>query len=122
VLVNGDIALARELRVGVHLKAAQLAALGQRPLPQALPVAASCHDATELAHAERLRCDFAVLGPVQATASHPGAAPLGWAAFAALREAGTIPLYAIGGLGAGDLDIARAHGAQGIAAIRAFQA
>jgi 8-oxo-dGTP diphosphatase len=122
VLVNGDIALARELRVGVHLKAAQLAALAQRPLPQALPVAASCHDAAELAHAERLRCDFAVLGPVQATASHPDAAPLGWGAFAMLREASTLPIYGIGGLGAGDLDMARAHGAQGIAAIRAFQA
>ena len=121
VLVNGDVSLARELRVGVHLKASQLAALAQRPLPLALPVAASCHDAAELAHAERLRCDFAVLGPVQATASHPGAAPLGWAAFAALREASTLPIYGIGGLGIEDLDMARAHGAQGIAAIRAFQ-
>ncbi|HEU4991574.1 MAG TPA: Nudix family hydrolase [Luteimonas sp.] len=122
VLVNGDIALARELRVGVHLRAAQLAALAQRPLPQALPVAASCHDAAELAHAERLRCDFAVLGPIQATASHPGAAPLGWAAFAAVRESSTLPIYGIGGLGAGDVETARAHGAQGVAAIRGLQA
>jgi 8-oxo-dGTP diphosphatase len=122
VLVNGDIALARELRIGVHLKAAQLVALGQRPLPQALPVAASCHDATDLAQAERVRCDFAVLGPVQATASHPGAVPLGWAAFAALRETSTLPIYGIGGLSPEDLEAARAHGAQGIAAIRAFQA
>jgi 8-oxo-dGTP diphosphatase len=121
VLVNGDIALARELRVGVHLKASQLAALAQRPLPQALPVAASCHDASELAQAERLRCDFAVLGPVQATASHPGVAPLGWSAFAALREASTLPIYGIGGLGIEDIEAARAHGAQGVAAIRAFQ-
>lgn len=121
VLVNGDVALARELRVGVHLKAAQLAALGQRPLPQALPVAASCHDAADLAHAERVRCDFAVLGPVRPTASHPGAVPLGWVAFAALREASTLPIYGIGGLGPEDLESARAHGAQGIAAIRAFQ-
>ena len=121
VLVNGDIALARELRVGVHLKSAQLAALPQRPLPQALPVAASCHDAADLAHAERLRCDFAVLGPVHATASHPGATPLGWAAFASMRESSTLPIYGIGGLGLEHLDEARAHGAQGIAAIRAFQ-
>ena len=63
LLVNADIALARELRVGVHLKAAQLAGMAQRPLPMTLPVAASCHDASDLRHAERLRCDFAVLGP-----------------------------------------------------------
>jgi 8-oxo-dGTP diphosphatase len=122
MLVNGDIALARELRVGVHLKAAQLAALGQRPLPSALPVAASCHDAADLAHAERLRCDFAVLGPVQATPTHPGVTGIGWDAFAALREQTSIPLYAIGGLTPADLATARAHGAQGIAAIRSLWA
>ena len=104
--------------MGVHLKAAQLAGMAQRPLPAALPVGASCHDAADLRHAERLRCDFAVLGPLQATPSHPGAAGLGWAAFAALREQSTIPLYAIGGLGPDDLATAREHGAQGIAAIR----
>jgi 8-oxo-dGTP diphosphatase len=121
VLVNSDIALARELRVGVHLKAAQLAALGQRPLPATLPVAASCHALEDVVHAERLRCDFAVLGPLQPTPTHPGAQVLGWDAFAAVREQTTIPLYAIGGLGPADLPIARAHGAQGIAAIRALQ-
>lgn len=118
VLVNSDIALARELRVGVHLKAAQLAGLSQRPLPATLPVAASCHGLEDVLHAERLRCDFGVLGPLQATPTHPGAPVLGWEAFAALREQTTIPLYAIGGLGPADLPVARAHGAQGIAAIR----
>ncbi|MDQ2701595.1 MAG: Nudix family hydrolase [Pseudomonadota bacterium] len=120
VLVNGDIALARELRVGVHLKAAQLAGMAQRPLPAALLVAASCHDAADLAHAERLRCDFAVLGSLAATPSHPGVEPLGWEGFAALREHATLPLYAIGGLGPDDIATARAHGAQGIAAIRSL--
>lgn len=120
VLVNADIAMARELDVGVHLKAAQLAGMLERPLKASLPVAASCHDADDLAHAERLRCDFAVLGPLQSTPTHPGTATLGWAAFAALREHSTIPLYAIGGLTMADLPAARAHGAQGIAAIRAL--
>lgn len=118
VLVNGDVALARELRIGVHLKASQLAALVQRPLPATLPVAASCHGADDLRHAERLRCDFAVLGPLGPTPTHPAAQGLGWAAFAALREQASIPLYAIGGLTLADVATARAHGAQGIAAIR----
>ena len=120
VLINGDVALARELRVGVHLKAAQLAGMTQRPLPATLPVAASCHIAVDLAHAERLRCDFAVLGSLAATPSHPGVKPLGWEGFAALREHATLPLYAIGGLGPDDIATARAHGAQGIAAIRSL--
>jgi 8-oxo-dGTP diphosphatase len=83
-------------------------------------VAASCHDAAELRAAERLDCDFAVVGHVADTPSHPGRPPLGWTGFSALREGASLPIYAIGGLGAGDLARARAHGAQGIAGIRAF--
>ncbi|GAB6195794.1 Nudix family hydrolase [Lysobacter xanthus] len=120
VLVNGDIALASELGAGVHLRAAQLAALASRPRPGGVPVAASCHDAADLAHAVRLGCDFAVVGHVRATPTHPDRVPLGWAGFAALREQVALPLYAIGGLRAPDLAEAREHGAQGIAGIRGF--
>jgi len=83
-------------------------------------VGAACHDLTQLQAAQRLGCDFAVLGPVQATDSHPGAVPLGWDAFEALREQVSLPLYALGGLGPGDIEQARRHGAQGIAAIRSL--
>lgn len=117
-LLNRDIALARELEVGVHLGAEQLLQLDARPLPDHLPVAASCHDLQQLQAAQALGCDFAVLGPVQATASHPGTAPLGWEAFEQMREQVSLPIYAIGGLTLADLDNARRHGAQGIAAIR----
>ncbi len=120
VLLNHDIALARALGIGVHLRAAQLAALPARPLPPELPVAASCHDLDELRHAERLGCDFAIVGPLRATPSHPGAPGLGWDGFAALREHAALPLYAIGGLTPEDVPEARQHGAQGIAAIRAL--
>jgi 8-oxo-dGTP diphosphatase len=121
VLVNGDIDLARALGIGVHLKSVQLAALDARPLAPGLPVAASCHGAADLQHAERLGCDFAVLGHVAETPSHPGVPPLGWEGFAALRAQASLPIYGIGGLGPADLGQARAHGAQGIAGIRAFQ-
>lgn len=116
VLLNRDIDLARELGVGVHLGSEQLATLAQRPdVPG--PVAASCHDAAELRAARALGCDFAVLGPVRPTASHPGGAVLGWDGFARLRADSPLPLYALGGLGRDDLAVARDHGAQGIAAI-----
>lgn len=118
VLLNADVERGRALGIGVHLKAAQLAALDARPLPPGQTVAASCHCVDDLAHAERLGCDFAVLGHVQSTPSHPDAAPLGWTGFAALRELASLPLYAIGGLGPDDVVDAREHGAQGIAAIR----
>jgi 8-oxo-dGTP diphosphatase len=120
VLINGDVGLARKLGAGVHLRAPQLQELQSRPLQADLPVAASCHDARELALAEALACDFAVLGPLSATPTHPDAAGIGWNAFAAMRETVSLPIYAIGGTAVGDLAIARAHGAQGIAAIRAL--
>ena len=123
-LLNGDAAMALELGIGLHLRAAQLAT-PDRPLLEALrasgqPLAASCHGIAELRQAQALGCDFAVLGPVNATASHPGQSGIGWEAFAAIREHASLPVYAIGGLGPGDIGLARAHGAQGIAAIRAL--
>lgn len=120
LMVNADIALARELHIGVHLTSAQLVDLDDRPLPVGQLVAASCHDASELHRALALDADVAVLSPVQRTASHPEAAPLGWTRFAELRACSPLPVYALGGLGTDDLDIARAHGAQGIAGISAF--
>ena len=118
LLLNGDAALARKLRCGLHLPSAQLMAANERPVPAEVPLAASCHDAAELAQAQALGCDFAVLGPIARTPSHPGRNPLGWHAFAQLREAVPLPVYGLGGLGVADLGLARAHGAQGIAAIR----
>ena len=117
-LVNDDLALADVLGIGVHLPARHLRRLDARPLPPDRPVIASCHDLDELRHAQALGCDAAVLGPVLPTASHPGAPGIGWEAFATFREDVALPIYAIGGLGRGDLDLARTHGAQGIAAIR----
>ena len=123
VLVNGDAALATRLRVGLHLRAAQLREAGiatamARVRMQGGTVAASCHDAADLQRAAALGCDFVVLGAVLPTPSHPGIAGMGWDGFAALREDCDLPIYAIGGLGRDDIATARAHGAQGIAAIR----
>jgi 8-oxo-dGTP diphosphatase len=106
------------LGIGVHLGAEQLSQLDARPLPAGQCVAASCHSVEELQAAQRLGCDFAVVGPLAATASHPGAAPLGWEAFERLREEVPLPLYPIGGLLPAQVAEARRHGGQGIAAIR----
>ncbi|HDS0921615.1 MULTISPECIES: Nudix family hydrolase [Stenotrophomonas] len=119
-LLNRDIELARRLGVGVHLGGEQLLQLEARPLPADQLVAASCHDLAQLQAAQRLGCDFAVLGPVQATDSHPGSPPMGWDTFETLRAQVSLPLYALGGLHPDDITQARRHGAQGIAAIRAL--
>jgi 8-oxo-dGTP diphosphatase len=120
VLVNADIELAQDLGTGLHLRASQLRDLGERPLPAGTPVAASCHTLEELRAAQALGCDFAVVGAIRSTATHPDAEPMGWERFAALREAVSLPIYAIGGLTPDDIGEARRHGAQGIAAIRSL--
>ena len=121
LLVNGDIELAQRCGAdGIHLTAAQLmqsATCLQRP--DGSLVAASCHNAEELARAAQRSVDFVVLGAIQPTASHPGQPGLGWASCAALLAGYALPVYALGGLSRADLAIAWATGAQGVAAIRA---
>ncbi|MCF7201897.1 Nudix family hydrolase [Pseudomonas oligotrophica] len=123
LMLKGPLEWAADFpEAGWHLTAGQLReAVGQiRPLPAARWLAASCHDAAELEMATVLGVDFVTLSPVQATASHPGAAHLGWTRAAELLLGFNQPAYLLGGLAAADLDQARRVGAQGIAAIRAF--
>ena len=121
LLVNDRAALAEELALeGVHLSAAELMRATCRPLPQGFRVGASCHDERELAHAAHIGVDFAVLGPVQYTHSHPSQIPLGWDRFAALCKQAPLPIFALGGLRIGDLPRAIDAGAQGVAGISGF--
>ena len=118
VLCNGEIASAREWGCdGVHLTARVLASTTSRPAD--LLCAASCHTRAEIERAGELQLDFAVLGPVFATPTHPGAPTLQWEGFAAIAAEATLPVFALGGLAGADLDDAVAHGAHGIALRRA---
>ena len=83
--------------------------------PDGILVAASCHDREEVARAGALELDFAVLGPISATPTHPGAATLGFDGFAACVAGARLPVLALGGLDAADLRTAIDHGAHGIA-------
>jgi len=117
VLVNYDVELARRIGAdGVHLTAAQL--LGTAARPEVPWCGASCHSPEELRRAETLGADFAVLGPVRATPSHPDAAPLGWERFRQIAAGASIPVYALGGVVPGDLEQARSCGAHGLSMVR----
>lgn len=117
LIVNADIELAREVGAdGVQLTAAQLAELRERPDVEWC--AASCHNTEELHRAEALGCDFALLSPVLATQSHPGAPCLGWRTFADMIAGSSIPVYALGGLTRDDMTVARSYGAHGVALLR----
>ncbi len=124
-LLNADPDTALALGAsGVHLSAARLKAADRDELDRARAarsgwiIAASCHNAAELARAAECGVDFVCLGPVRKTPSHPGRQPLGWDGLAALAIGAPLPVYALGGVGPGDFDQARDAGAAGIAGIR----
>lgn len=103
---------------GIHLNSKQLLKAENRP-DRGL-VSASCHNSQELEYAQSIGVDFAVLSPVQKTRSHPQAQALGWEAFRSLVDGINIPVYALGGVTADDIEQAWNSGGQGIAAISAF--
>lgn len=121
LILNSDPALVSEVGAdGVNLTGERLMSLNKRPLPADKWVSASCHTVEDLKYAEEIQVDFAMLSPVQATASHPDAKPIGWQRFQLLCERAPFPVYALGGVGPDNLEQSFAHGAQGIAAIRAL--
>ena len=77
-----------------------------------------------LAEAEAARtegADYLVVGPVFATASHPGRAPLGLQRLQAIAAAvDGLPVIAIGGITADRVREVKDSGAYGVAAIRAL--
>ena len=116
-VVNGDAALARRIGAdGLHLPARSLMAADGRPDFEW--VGASCHSRAELEQAAALEFDYALLGAVRPTQSHPERATLGWSAFGDLVARLPLPVFALGGLSAGDLETAKAAGAHGVAGIR----
>ncbi len=118
VLLNGTADDARRLGCdGVHWTSAALAQASRRPGD--MVVAASCHTRADIARAGELDLDFAVLGPVAPTPTHPGAMLLGWDGFAEAVAGTRVPVYALGGLDAGDLARATASGGHGVATRRA---
>ncbi|MFC5299901.1 Nudix family hydrolase [Azospira restricta] len=119
VVVNDDAALAQRVGAdGVHLSADALNGCAQRP--DFAWVGASCHTAEELDKAAALELDYALLGPVLPTPTHPQAAGLGWDAFAQLVERSPLPVLALGGMRPAMMDAAWAHGAHGIALLRGW--
>jgi 8-oxo-dGTP diphosphatase len=103
---------------GIHLNSRQLLKTKRRPAGDI--VSASCHNRQELERAQSIGADFAVLSPVQKTRSHPDAQPLGWRAFQQLVDHINMPVYALGGVAADDIEQAWNSGGQGVAAISAF--
>lgn len=85
-------------------------------------VGRSCHDVDELSVAQVDGVDYVTVSPVYATASKPGYGPcLGVEGLASIVAAGTVPVYALGGVDSPEAVAAcRAAGAHGVAVMGAI--
>jgi 8-oxo-dGTP diphosphatase len=119
IVVNDDAALAHTIHAhGLHLSSTALRDCVDRPDFEW--VGASCHDAQELAQATQLGLDYALLGPVLSTPTHPEHAGIGWAGFRELAADSPIPVFALGGMQLEMLETAMENGAHGIAMMRGW--
>jgi thiamine-phosphate diphosphorylase len=115
-----DVALAVPV-AGVQLAYGSLPVSAARALNPLWWIGKSVHDLAEAEAARTAGADYLVVGPVFATASHPGRAPLGLKKLKAIIEAADgLPVIAIGGITADRVREVRKSGAYGIAAIRAL--
>lgn len=118
LLFNVPEQLSMHVTEGRHFNSHQLQRLETRP--DLKLVSASCHNQQELEIAQAKGVDYAFLSPVQKTQSHPDSQALGWDRFSHTIENINIPVYALGGVSADDIETAWRAGAQGVAAIGAF--
>lgn len=96
LVIASDASLARELKVGLHLRGGA----GGRPVGwHGGVLSASAHNLTQLQKAKRAGVDMVFLSPVFPTLSHPQALALGVSGWRVLaRQAGRIRPYALGGV------------------------
>ena len=113
-----DVALATGAD-GVQLGAGSLDVAEARRLGPSWLVGRSVHAVADAHAARAAGADYLLAGPVFATATHPGATPLGLDGLGAIVAAG-LPVIAIGGVTLERIPALRAAGAWGAAAIRAL--
>jgi thiamine-phosphate pyrophosphorylase len=112
LVVASDVALARELgRLPVHCAAAD-------PVPMGGVVwGRSCHSAGDVAAAARDGASYVTVSPLFESESKPGYGPaLGVAGLArVVSSAGSVPVFALGGVDAGNAALCVEAGASGVA-------
>ncbi len=109
--VNNRVEIADALGIGLHLPAA-----AESPVERPVLLGRSVHDAEEAQTALADTVDYAVVGTIFKTASHPNRAGAGLEHLTMLSgQLGVVPCYAIGGLTSAHAQSALQAGAWGIA-------
>ncbi|MFN2467401.1 MAG: thiamine phosphate synthase [Gaiellaceae bacterium] len=118
-VVNDDVEAAIALRAnGVHLGRDDRG--HDQALANGLMLGLSASSVAEAIEAERLGADYVGAGPVWGTPSKPDAdPPIGPAGLAAICEAVSLPVVAIGGIDGSNAAACVEAGAAGVAVVRA---
>jgi thiamine-phosphate pyrophosphorylase len=123
LLINDRVDVATMARAGgVHLPVNSFTPPDARRLlgPAGL-IGCSTHSLEEARAAADGGADFIVFGPVFDTPSkRPFGPPVGLSALAEVTRSVSLPVLAIGGLTAERVDVARRHGARGVAVVSAI--
>lgn len=105
---------------GLQLASTKLTHWAERPIGEDKLLSVSTHNPLEIAKALELGANMILLSPVKPTSSHPDMEALGWLEFQSLIKNVPVPVYALGGMKASDIEDAKKFGAQGVAAISSF--
>ncbi|AGF46627.1 7,8-dihydro-8-oxoguanine triphosphatase [Candidatus Kinetoplastibacterium desouzaii TCC079E] len=108
---------------GVHLRSIDMKKYSHKPkfIKQNSLIGVSAHNSNDLEYAySHINADFAVLGPVLPTLSHPNDPGIGWDNFKNEIMNSRIPVFSLGGQSEQNRETAYQNGAHGIAGIRFF--
>lgn len=109
---------------GVHLNRYRLVAQDREALADWRArnhwASASAHTTEEVRLANEVGVDALLISPILPTTSHPGKPGIGWARFAELTRAATMPSYALGGVSEAHQPHVQNLGGLGVAAIRGY--
>lgn len=125
LIVNDYVELARRVGAdGVHLGQEDLQRMpvsaARALLGAAARIGVSTHSLAQARAAEAMAPDYIGIGPLFATGTKPGVAPIGLATLAAVARQVALPAFAIGGITLHNLAEVMRHGAERAAVVSAI--
>jgi len=116
---RADIAVAVEAD-GIHLPENSIPPSAVRKVFPEMIIGYSAHSLESALYAQKEGADFITLSPIFKTSSHPEAKPIGIEELKRISEEVNIPIYALGGVNLGKVELCLKKGAYGIAGITMF--
>ena len=104
----------------LHLPLPRLRALSPEERAAFPVLGASCHSLEDVREAAELGCSYGTLGHIFPTGCKPGLPPRGVELLAQVCQASPLPVYAIGGVGPGNIAQIKQAGAAGACVMSGF--